>query len=125
MVDLVLSTSTEGQYGPIEPPTPEREAFLSDSVFRHFHRLNSVTTVTKGSYVQFDAPDKRRFYQPYPNLEAYPPRGVDFYRDPKYWRLILVDEHQRIVDILSSSDEGWTMQLIETLLARTAGAAHQ
>jgi hypothetical protein len=125
-VDLVLVTSTVGNFGPLEPPPPEREAMLSDSVFRNFHRLNSVTSVTKGTYVQFDAPDNRRFYQPYPNLDAYPPRAVDLSRDPKYMKVMLIDDQRRIVDLVSPSDEeGWLMRLVETLVARTTGGRGQ
>jgi len=121
-VDLVFVTATVGNFGVLEPPPSEREAFLSDSVFRSFHLLNPVTTVTKGTFVQFDAPDNRRFYQPTPNMDAYPPPAVDFYRDSKYMQFILVDEQRRIVDMVSPNDEeGWTMQLLETLLARAAG----
>jgi hypothetical protein len=125
-VDLVLVTSTAGNYGPLEPPSPEREAFLSDSTFRHFHRLNAVLSVTKGTFVQLDVPDSRRFYQIYPNEEAYPPRNSAI-SGTKLSQIYLIDGERRIVDVsgMTVIDEGWTGRLIETLLARTAEGSRQ
>ena len=116
-IDQVLVTSTTGVYGPLEPQSAEREASLADSVFRHFHRLNHVLSVTKGTYVQIDAPDNRRFYQPYPNFDAYPPFGGN---GNKMNMIYLIDENRRIVDIISAMESDIATHLLETLLARIA-----
>ena len=124
-VDLLLATSTMGFFGPLEPPTSDREAFLSDSLFRNFHRLNPVLSVAKGTFIQLEAPDNRRVYQPYANIEAYPPQ-MEAFRG-KNLRIYLIDDHRRIVDILPANvqEEGWTMRLLAALLGRLTAQGAQ
>jgi hypothetical protein len=126
-VDLLLVTSTAGNFGPLAPPTPEREAVLSDSVFRNFHQLDPVLSITKGTFVQLDAPDSRRFYQPYRNLDAYPPSGGDLTFNNKNMKIFLIDDHRRIVDLIPAdiNEEGWLVRLVETVLARVAEGREQ
>lgn len=124
-VDLVMVTHTVGHFGQLEPPTPEYEASVSDSVIRHFHQLTPTLSVTKGTFVQLEAPDNRRIYQPYPNYDAYPPDVVRL--GDKDFSIYIIDDHRRVVDIVTANtdEEGWVMQLIDALLTRVSGGREQ
>lgn len=117
-MELVFSSSTVGFFGPLEPPGSDREARMIDSLMRVHYGIKNILTVTRGSFIQLDAPDSRRVYQSYPNSDAYPP--VNTPSTGKMLEIYLVDENRKIVEKVSPGlgGEGWIIQLIDALRER-------
>lgn len=76
-VDIVVAAHTLGHFGNVEPPAPEQEAFLLDTLIGQFYKIPGVLTVTQRPYLSLEAPDNRKVRHAPENAINYPGRAIN------------------------------------------------
>lgn len=59
-LEFVFTANTLGFLKVMEPPPPEREAIMLDSMYRHFYKLPGVLSVSKTEFWRLPGYDRRR-----------------------------------------------------------------
>lgn len=76
-VHFTLLAQTRGYHGlVIEPPTPDLEAKLIDSIYRSIHGFPGSVAIAQTPFWRVDGLDRRRINEDTPNQEAYPTRDA-------------------------------------------------
>ncbi len=59
-IDVILNFKTRGHFGPLEPPTPEEEGVLADSLWLRFHGISALLVVEETPFWRLPSLDRRR-----------------------------------------------------------------
>ncbi len=70
-LDIIGISGTTGYFGPLEPPSPERQAQLLHSKFVDFYKIPIVSAITDNPFWKLPDPDRRRANTPYQYPEAF------------------------------------------------------